>query len=73
MGVAQALSLRFERRMPCLRADFARRARTLQGGRAARTRLAKLPRGAGPICADIRDEGPRPPRFFDGRRSDPHH
>ncbi|MGG7564757.1 glycosyltransferase family 2 protein [Rhodovulum sp. DZ06] len=68
MGLAQALSLRLERRLILLRATAARRALAPQGGRAARSRLARLPRGA--ICAVcvIRDEAERLPRFFDWHR-----
>lgn len=69
MGLAQALSLRLERRLLTLRAATARRALTPQGGRVARTRLARLPRGAICVCLTMRDEARRLPLFFDWHRA----
>jgi hypothetical protein len=69
MGLALAFSLRLERRILTLRALTAWRALRLAGGTAARSKLARLPRGAIPVCAVIRDEASRLPRFFAHHRA----
>lgn len=68
MGVAQALSLRLERRLLNLRAATACRALDLQGGSVARSRLARLPRDAVLVCLTMKDEAARLPLFFDWHR-----